>query len=138
MIQSVMNIQTAFAKALLVDAERLAEAQAAGDVLAAHRVFMDAFETDVRPTSGPTTQRARSRGRSGRGLPCRRPCRGACGRTRKRQGRKRVRALVTLEGDLELENLALVHRAVAVGHLVERSGPVEDAARLDPTLQDVR
>ncbi|MGH3026933.1 MAG: L-rhamnose isomerase [Gaiellaceae bacterium] len=49
MIQSVMNIQTAFAKALLVDAERLAGAQAAGDVLAAHRVYMDAFETDVRP-----------------------------------------------------------------------------------------
>ena len=49
MIQSVMNIQTAFAKALLVDTERLAGAQAAGDVLAAHRVYMDAFETDVRP-----------------------------------------------------------------------------------------
>ena len=49
MIQSVMNIQTAFAKALLVDTERLASAQAAGDVLAAHRVYMDAFETDVRP-----------------------------------------------------------------------------------------
>ena len=49
MIQSVMNIQTAFAKALLVDTARLAEAQAAGDVLAAHRVYMDAFETDVRP-----------------------------------------------------------------------------------------
>ena len=49
MIQSVMNIQTAFAKALLVDTARLAKAQAAGDVLAAHRVYMDAFETDVRP-----------------------------------------------------------------------------------------
>jgi L-rhamnose isomerase/sugar isomerase len=49
MIQSVMNIQTAFAKALLVDTERLVGAQAAGDVLAAHRVYMDAFETDVRP-----------------------------------------------------------------------------------------
>jgi len=49
MIQSVMNIQTAYAKALLVDEERLAEAQAAGDVLGAHRFLLDAFETDVRP-----------------------------------------------------------------------------------------
>src|SRR5918996_5397060 len=49
MIQSVMNIQTAYAKALLVDGERLAEAQRAGDVLGAHRVLVEAFETDVRP-----------------------------------------------------------------------------------------
>ncbi len=49
MIQSVVNIQTAYAKALLVDRGRLAEAQSAGDVLGAHRVLLDAFETDVRP-----------------------------------------------------------------------------------------
>ena len=49
MIQSVMNIQTAYAKALLVDEPRLAEAQLAGDVLGAHRVLLEAFETDVRP-----------------------------------------------------------------------------------------
>src|ERR687891_1325529 len=49
MIQSVVNIQTAYAKALLVDTERLAEAQQQGDVLGAHRVLVDAFETDVRP-----------------------------------------------------------------------------------------
>ena len=49
MIQSVVNIQTAFAKALLVDAARLEEAQRAGDVLGAHRVLVEAFETDVRP-----------------------------------------------------------------------------------------
>jgi L-rhamnose isomerase/sugar isomerase len=49
MIQSVMNIQTAYAKALLVDAERLAAAQAEGDVLGAHRVLLEPFETDVRP-----------------------------------------------------------------------------------------
>ena len=49
MIQSVMNIQTAYAKALLVDAQRLVEAQTAGDVLGAHRIYTDAFETDVRP-----------------------------------------------------------------------------------------
>jgi L-rhamnose isomerase/sugar isomerase len=49
MIQSVMNIQTGYAKALLVDAERLSAAQQKGDVLGAHRVLLDAFETDVRP-----------------------------------------------------------------------------------------
>jgi L-rhamnose isomerase/sugar isomerase len=49
MIQSVMNIQTAYAKALLVDEGRLTEAQAAGDVLGAHRTLLEAFETDVRP-----------------------------------------------------------------------------------------
>jgi L-rhamnose isomerase/sugar isomerase len=49
MIQSVSNIQTAYAKALLVDDERLAAAQGAGDVLGAHRVLVAAFETDVRP-----------------------------------------------------------------------------------------
>jgi L-rhamnose isomerase/sugar isomerase len=49
MIHSVMNIQTAYAKALLVDEARLEEAQAAGDVLGAHRILFQAFETDVRP-----------------------------------------------------------------------------------------
>jgi L-rhamnose isomerase / sugar isomerase len=49
MIQSVLNIQTAFAKALLVDEERLHTAQAEGDVLGAHRIVLEAFETDVRP-----------------------------------------------------------------------------------------
>ena len=49
MIQSVSNIQVAYAKALLVDEARLATAQRSGDVLGAHRVLMDAYETDVRP-----------------------------------------------------------------------------------------
>ena len=49
MVQSVMNIQTAFAKALVVDEDGLAAAQAEGDVLGAHRILLDAFETDVRP-----------------------------------------------------------------------------------------
>jgi L-rhamnose isomerase / sugar isomerase len=49
MVQSVMNIQTAYAKALLVDEELVAEAQREGDVLGAHRHLLSAFETDVRP-----------------------------------------------------------------------------------------
>ena len=66
-IQSVMNIQTAYAKALLVDTARLADAQREGDVLGAHRVLMDAFETDVRPLLA--AQRGRSAGGSRRRLP---------------------------------------------------------------------
>jgi L-rhamnose isomerase/sugar isomerase len=49
MIQSVVNIQTAYAKALLVDRERLAAAQGEGDVLGGYRILLEAFETDVRP-----------------------------------------------------------------------------------------
>jgi len=48
-IRSVMNVQEATAKALLVDVEALAAAQSAGDVLGAHAVLMDAYDTDVRP-----------------------------------------------------------------------------------------
>jgi L-rhamnose isomerase/sugar isomerase len=48
-IRSVMNVQEATAKALLVDTGALATAQAAGDVLGAHGVLMDAYNTDVRP-----------------------------------------------------------------------------------------
>jgi L-rhamnose isomerase/sugar isomerase len=47
-IRSVMNVQEATAKALLVDADALRAAQAAGDVLAANAVLMDAYNTDVR------------------------------------------------------------------------------------------
>lgn len=48
-IRSVMNIQEATAKALLVDMEALDRAQRSGDVLAANGVLMDAYNTDVRP-----------------------------------------------------------------------------------------
>jgi L-rhamnose isomerase/sugar isomerase len=48
-IRSVMNVQEATAKALRLDGEALAAAQAAGDVLGANAVFMDAYNTDVRP-----------------------------------------------------------------------------------------
>lgn len=48
-ILSALNVQEATAKALLVDREALREAQGNHDVIAAHRVLMDAFSTDVRP-----------------------------------------------------------------------------------------
>jgi L-rhamnose isomerase / sugar isomerase len=48
-IRSIMNVQEATAKALLVDAAALALAQANGDVLGSNGVLMDAYNTDVRP-----------------------------------------------------------------------------------------
>jgi L-rhamnose isomerase/sugar isomerase len=48
-IRSVMNVQEATAKALLIDREGLAKAQQSGDVLGAHGILMDAYDTDVRP-----------------------------------------------------------------------------------------
>jgi L-rhamnose isomerase/sugar isomerase len=48
-IRSVMNVQEATAKVLLVDTAALAQAQQAEDVLGANAVLMDAFSTDVRP-----------------------------------------------------------------------------------------
>ncbi|MFI6656616.1 L-rhamnose isomerase [Streptomyces sp. NPDC050523] len=48
-IRSVMNVQEATAKALLVDRDALAVAQRDGDVLEANAVLMDAYNTDVRP-----------------------------------------------------------------------------------------
>jgi L-rhamnose isomerase/sugar isomerase len=49
MLLSVMNLQEAYAKALLVDRAALAEARRSGDVLGAHRLLLDAYATDVRP-----------------------------------------------------------------------------------------
>jgi L-rhamnose isomerase/sugar isomerase len=48
-IRSVMNVQEATAKALIVDTAALGAAQRAGDVLGANAVLMDAYNTDVRP-----------------------------------------------------------------------------------------
>jgi L-rhamnose isomerase/sugar isomerase len=49
MVLSILNLQEAYAKALLVDRQALADAQAEGDVLAAHSVLLDAYKADVRP-----------------------------------------------------------------------------------------
>jgi L-rhamnose isomerase / sugar isomerase len=49
MLQSVLNCQVAYAKALHIDFGALEASQAEGDVLAAHRVYLDAYATDVRP-----------------------------------------------------------------------------------------
>ncbi|MFF8905801.1 L-rhamnose isomerase [Streptomyces olivaceoviridis] len=55
-IRSVMNVQEATAKALLVDRAALARAQASGDVLGANAVLMDAYNTDVRGLLGEVRQ----------------------------------------------------------------------------------
>ncbi|HEY6761552.1 MAG TPA: L-rhamnose isomerase [Baekduia sp.] len=52
MVLSVVNIQEAYAKALLVDRAALATAQEAGDVLGGHEILLDAYKTDVRPLLG--------------------------------------------------------------------------------------
>jgi L-rhamnose isomerase / sugar isomerase len=49
MVLSVVNLQEAYAKALLVDRGALAEAQAEGDVLRGHELLLEAYKTDVRP-----------------------------------------------------------------------------------------
>jgi len=51
-IYSVMNIQAAYAKALIIDREALAKAQEANDVILANKIVMDAFNTDVEPVLG--------------------------------------------------------------------------------------
>ena len=60
-IRSVLNVQEMTARALLIDREALAAAQTANDVLAANAIYMDAFQTDVRP--------ALAEWRESRGLP---------------------------------------------------------------------
>ncbi len=60
-IRSVLNVQEMTARALMLDRDALATAQASGDVLGAHGILMDAFHTDVRP--------ALADWREGRGLP---------------------------------------------------------------------
>lgn len=49
MTLSVVNLQEAYARALLVDRDGLAQLQGAGDVLGAHELLLDAYRTDVRP-----------------------------------------------------------------------------------------
>ncbi len=48
-IRSVLNVVEMTTRALLVDRDALADAEAAGDVLGANELYMDAFYTDVRP-----------------------------------------------------------------------------------------
>jgi L-rhamnose isomerase/sugar isomerase len=57
-IRSVMTLQEAMAKALLVDQTALRAAQTNGDVLEANRLLKDAYDTDVRPLLGRAREEA--------------------------------------------------------------------------------
>jgi L-rhamnose isomerase / sugar isomerase len=57
MIQSIYNIQLAYAKALLVDRAALRQAQKESLVLEAYRILQAAYETDVRPLLVEARQR---------------------------------------------------------------------------------
>ncbi len=48
LIQSVEAIETAYAKALLIDQKALEKAQLANDVVASQRILQDAFQSDVK------------------------------------------------------------------------------------------
>jgi L-rhamnose isomerase/sugar isomerase len=56
MTLSVVNLQEAYAKALLVDRGELAEARGAGNVLGAHELLLDAYNVDVRPLCAKVRQ----------------------------------------------------------------------------------
>jgi len=58
MILSVVNLQEAYAKALIVDRRALAEAQLAGDVLGGHELLLRAYQTDVRPLCSYVRERS--------------------------------------------------------------------------------
>jgi L-rhamnose isomerase / sugar isomerase len=49
MIQSVVNCQVAYARALLIDRDALKNARLAGDIVLAEETMLAAFRTDVRP-----------------------------------------------------------------------------------------
>jgi L-rhamnose isomerase/sugar isomerase len=49
MVLSIINLQEAYARALLVDRNALADAQQRGDVLGGHQVLLEAYREDVRP-----------------------------------------------------------------------------------------
>jgi L-rhamnose isomerase/sugar isomerase len=49
MIQSIVNCQVQFARALLVDRAALRDAQASGDIVRAEELLQGAYQTDVRP-----------------------------------------------------------------------------------------
>nr|NLJ02411.1 L-rhamnose isomerase [Bacillota bacterium] len=58
MIQSVQNIQIAYAKALAVDYDALEEAQMNGDIIAAEEILNTAYNADVRPLLAEAREQA--------------------------------------------------------------------------------
>ena len=89
MILSVVTLQEAYARALLIDRDALAAAQAAGDVLGGYEVLPARL-----PDRRPTALRARARGARRRGRPDRAPSvRRAMSREWRRSGGRRCARL---------------------------------------------
>jgi L-rhamnose isomerase/sugar isomerase len=55
-LQSVMNVQSAYAKALIVNRKTLRDLQENIDVLGANRILDEAYQTDVRPLLAKTRE----------------------------------------------------------------------------------
>ena len=89
LLQSVVALQNAYARALLVDRARLSEYQETNDVLMAERTLTEAYETDVRPLTAEARLRAggaldpvrafRESGRTSAGTPLSVYCMQVCG-----------------------------------------------------------
>ncbi len=58
MVLTVVNLQDAYAKALLLDTAALRVAQLAGDVLGGHELLLRAYQTDVRPLCAKVREQA--------------------------------------------------------------------------------
>jgi L-rhamnose isomerase/sugar isomerase len=58
LLQSVVALQNAYARALVVDRARLAECQQTNDVIMAERTLTEAYETDVRPLTAEARLRS--------------------------------------------------------------------------------
>ncbi len=60
LMQSLENIRTAYAKALLIDRSLLGEAQSRNDVVRAEQILQNAFNADVRPLIAEARLRSRA------------------------------------------------------------------------------
>ena len=96
-------------------------------MLGAHRVLLDAYETDVRPLLARLRESARRRGRPGRGLPCRR-ARGALAASAAR----RTSRAPTRRSD------AVAHRAVRDMHRRRRRARGREGDRRRPRAARAR
>jgi L-rhamnose isomerase/sugar isomerase len=57
LVTSSIEVTRAYVQAILVDRERLAEAQAANDAILAHMILKEAFTTDVSPILAAARER---------------------------------------------------------------------------------
>jgi L-rhamnose isomerase/sugar isomerase len=58
LLQTVVALQNAYARALLVDRVQLSDAQQSNDVMMAEGALTEAYETDVRPLTAEARRRS--------------------------------------------------------------------------------